>query len=581
MKIAIASILSQLVLFAAGRMDSLSTPLSLPAITYNVISLVPQNQSMGVIVDGQFYPLDTVNEASFLLHSGQAPRAEKGYSYAIVEKESPSNIVDQESFLRDPMTIGDATLNEYYNRSWNSMKLAQIPQIMEPLPIIHRLNNNLHIDGEIPTIHIVGNQSAIDYLHQNSVEDININGINVTYISPNDIKTFYNVSFAIAGHSTRSRPKLSYKIEIGKENTNQDKDLYGHRQFKLRAMYADASYMRDELAYKITESIGLPSSQHSYARVYINGQAVGLFGVAEIFKTQWIKNVFNNGEEFENGALYEATLGAFRRERRPGEPPRKRPGGREPREAPSDLSYLGPNLTVYKGYYPDKGHASKVVGANYTKIMEFTKFISEQPNMTATVDDSFAPLWEEKIDVTSFLRALALEIVISNCDAYLTMATNYVLYDDRTTGRLVMTEQDFDLTMGNTFYEPELMYNGNYSLFPGMVQRPLSSRLLKVPKFRQEFERLILNMTEFLVNPTVLGPRINDLYNFLKEDVAWDKSLPRLGPKKPSSGPRLRPDIPFDTAVNGNTGDMRHLALKEWVELRSKNTLDFFKQSAT
>lgn len=150
-------------------------------ITYNVVSLQPSNQTIAVIVDDQLYPLTSVSKKSQLLHTGDAPAAASGYKYAVIDKANPSNIVDKESFTRQPVT-DDKTLNEYYGRSWNTMNLTQVPTIMDPLPIVDRIESKLHTDGEIPTIHFTGNQSAIDNMHKNQYAEIDVEELSMTYI---------------------------------------------------------------------------------------------------------------------------------------------------------------------------------------------------------------------------------------------------------------------------------------------------------------------------------------------------------------------------------------------------------------
>lgn len=96
--------------------------------------------------------------------------------------------------------------------------------------------------------------------------------------------------------------KLSYKLKLNKKN-----DSYGYRKIKLRSMAVDPSYMREELAYDIANSIGLPTSKYSYTCVYINDQAIGLFGVAEVTSSPWVRNEFGNGSrKYNQGAIYVA-----------------------------------------------------------------------------------------------------------------------------------------------------------------------------------------------------------------------------------------------------------------------------------
>ncbi|KAL7332819.1 hypothetical protein PS15p_201814 [Mucor circinelloides] len=573
-------------------------------MTYKVVSLVSENQAIGVIVDNEIYPLTSTDDASTLLHKGKAPISNTFYKYAIIDKENTTNIIDQESFSRDPITNSSKTLNEYYGRSWNSKKLKQVPTIMDPLPIINRVNSDLHIDGEIPTIHITGNQTAIDYIHANAESDIDITGLNLAYISPSDVKSFENITLAVSGHSTRSYDKLSYKVKLQKGD-----DLYDYRRIKLRSMSTDASYMREEIAYDIAKSIGMPTSEYSYVRVYFNDQAIGLFGLGEVFKNPWPKNEFNNGKKYNQGALFVAnvsgnqgssssamnaptgqnqtengTSGQQQNQTMAGSPPSGgmgAGGGSMVQGSSSDLSYLGDNTTLYTSQYPVK-EDPRTGSANYTRIVELTKFISEQSNVTS--DNSAASLWEEYIDVTSFLRGLALEIVISNSDGYFTMGNNYILYNDLDNERILFSGQDFDLTMGTSINNATLMNSGNYSDFPNFATRPLTSRLFLVPEFKQEFENLIVNMTKALVNPDILSSRINQLYEMLQEDVAWDKSLPRVGASNSSSsstskgmGSSSVDEQTFYSGVYGPTNSTT--SLTEWLALHSSNILTFFNES--
>lgn len=148
-------------------------------ITYKVISLVPNNQTLGVIVDDKLYSLEKVDKSSSLLHYGKAPVAESGYKYAIIQKDD-KQVIHMENFTRS--TSQEDTLNEYFGRSWNTFpNITKIPNILPPLPIINRIDTNLHIEGQIPTIHLIGNQTAIDYMHNNQLEEFKVD-LSMAYI---------------------------------------------------------------------------------------------------------------------------------------------------------------------------------------------------------------------------------------------------------------------------------------------------------------------------------------------------------------------------------------------------------------
>lgn len=138
---------------------------------------MPSDYTTGVMVDGQVYPLEVQRESS-LYFSGEAPAAMNGYSYAILNNQNA--VIETENFMRSPVIDGE-TYNEYYNRSWNYMDLAQLPAVLEPLPIINRIDSDLHIDGQIPTIHITGDESAIYDIHSTPLQKKDID-VRMTYI---------------------------------------------------------------------------------------------------------------------------------------------------------------------------------------------------------------------------------------------------------------------------------------------------------------------------------------------------------------------------------------------------------------
>jgi hypothetical protein len=387
--------------------------------------------------------------------------------------------------------------------------------------------------------------------------------------------------------------------------------------------------MRDYLVYDMYNSVGLPTSKYSYVRIYMNDEPLGLFGLAENMKNPWIRNEFADGDkDFKQGALYVADVsgkegmggaggpggfpdvGIDESKTQGNKSNETHQGGPGLKSGDADLSYLGNNVSLYSegGHYSLKEKPSNGE-ANYTRIMDFTKFISEASN--ATTNDSVVPLWEEKIDTDSFLRGMAMEILTSNSDGYFTMTNNYVLYDDIENDRLILSGSDFDLTMGHGMYNITSLSTGNYSEFPGFDTRPLP-KILNVPTFKKEFENLLINITQGLIAPDVLIPRIDQLTQMLTSDVEWDRSCVRKGsgmnqsgfggqnnsqPEQNGSsnstmapknggmdpgmgGPMSSADnIPFTNAVNGPVNDSNSLALKEWIELRNQNILNFYNKN--
>ena len=128
---------------------------------------------MVVVVDDQQYPL-TQSSESRIVYTGTAPVAESGYQYA---KASGSSILEREPFTRDPAESD--TIYEFYNRTQNTWDIPSVPSLYDPL--FNRVDTDLHLEGQVGTIHIYGNASGMDHMHTDILDDITI-VTNMTYI---------------------------------------------------------------------------------------------------------------------------------------------------------------------------------------------------------------------------------------------------------------------------------------------------------------------------------------------------------------------------------------------------------------
>ncbi|KAL0092373.1 coth protein-domain-containing protein [Phycomyces blakesleeanus] len=541
-------------------------------ITYNVVSLEGGQQDMSVIVDNVSYPLVPSAEVP-ILYTGSAPVASHGYKYAI---GTGRNSMKAESFTRKK--TNETTPNETFGRSWNTRKVKTVKPIFPPLQAIDRLDSPLHIDGEIPTVYLSGIQSELDNMHINAMQDITI-PINFTYISPRDVQVFPDIEFELSGRSSRWLPKVSYNLKLKKKSKNH---LYSYRRLKLRSIANDDSYLRERIGYDIIGSVGLATTKYSYVRVVLNDKPLGLFGFIEAFQNPWLLNEFANGDEdYENGPLYQGKYLTAE----------SMMAG-----VSSDLSYYGNNITKYElGQYdlkedPAKGEPS------FQPLMDFTKFVYDAPTNTSDAVE----VWQKTFDTDSFLRSMALEILMGYSDGYITMTNNFYIYYETKSSRFIYMPSDIDMTLGSSFFKISDVASGNYSTYPSFYKRPLLNKILEVPGFKTQFEDLIFDITKKLFNLKKLGPRIDDQAEMIAEDVAWDKICPRAGRNLISDGSadeslnamgpagvdmptakdyyaRIGQPVPFKVAIDGPTGHLSLPGLKEYIKLQSDNTLKFFK----
>ncbi len=118
----------------------------------------------------------------------------------------------------------------------------------------------------------------------------------------------YVVAVRLKG-STSFRPideKPSFKIDVHEYDREQELD--GLERLTLNNMDQDGSMLREHGYYWLMRRMGVPAPRHGYARVSVNGEPYGLYGIIETLDEQFLKNTF---PEDPDGNLYEADPADF------------------------------------------------------------------------------------------------------------------------------------------------------------------------------------------------------------------------------------------------------------------------------
>jgi hypothetical protein len=135
-----------------------------------------KGNDMGIVVDDYIYGMRPIFPGS-ALYRGEAPSG-KPYRYVKLKSQT-SDIVENEPFERQPPASG-TPLNEFYGRNWTTKEELDFPK----LPFqqgFNRLESDLHLHDEIPTIHIQANPEDIKHIHTFYLQDIAVQA-NITYI---------------------------------------------------------------------------------------------------------------------------------------------------------------------------------------------------------------------------------------------------------------------------------------------------------------------------------------------------------------------------------------------------------------
>jgi hypothetical protein len=120
---------------------------------------------------------------------------------------------------------------------------------------------------------------------------------------------------------------------------------------------------------------------------------------------------------------------------------------------------------------------------------------------------------------------------VGNSDGYISGPATYYLYSNPNQhGRLIYIPKDMDITLGSSaIYTVNDTIKRRYEDYAGYsTTLPLIHNILKVPNFKSKFEDIIENIIGQQINHSdFLFNRINALSIMIKNDVNWDRPIPR------------------------------------------------------
>ena len=108
----------------------------------------------------------------------------------------------------------------------------------------------------------------------------------------------------LIGSSSTQRPSLKIKFNHSKKG----RKYHGLERLTLNNNIQDPSLVKQYLSYKLFRKAGLPAPRCNFARVYVNGQYLGVYTNVESIRKQFLKRAFNDSD----GDLYEGMINDFR-----------------------------------------------------------------------------------------------------------------------------------------------------------------------------------------------------------------------------------------------------------------------------
>jgi spore coat protein CotH len=193
--------------------------------------------------------------------------------------------------------------------------------------------------------------------------------------------TVTNVAIRSRGTGSRSATKPALRVDFNRYNTGRT--FLGLTALDLNNSVQDPSFLREMLTMKFYRAMGIPAPRMAPVALYLNNTYFGLYVMVEEIDTAFTARWFSDsaGYLFEYKWTY-----------------------------PYHFEYLGTDLTAYATLYEPKTHDTESPGQLYSPVEVMTRLITDASS------DSFMTSVGEYLDLLKFVRLVAAQAVIAECD---------------------------------------------------------------------------------------------------------------------------------------------------------------------
>ncbi|KAI9236419.1 MAG: coth protein-domain-containing protein [Podila humilis] len=519
---------------------------ALADVTYNVVGFPDTpGGSFAVEVNGKTHKL-TTTPATFPLWSANVAGASASSAYKYVKLSDTGVAVQKESFKRSfANKKATATVNEFFQRQITQNNLPKVPQVYKDVRSKAAPNFD---ETQIGTIHVTADPAIFDDMVKNPLdEERKAIKASFRFINANNVYSVEEVKMKVSGHGSRKFKKLSFRLKF---DDDKGETFFNHPIIKLRSEAFDPTLIREKLYIDVLNSAGIRTTQGTWTRLYVNGQAYGFYLMVDDVEPPLLSNLFHNGElkPKQLGSLYQM--------------------GSHVAGLEATLQYNGSRTA---DYHPGT-YANKNLGANTKEepMAQLISFFKDLQDFNPALPGGVA-YWSKRLNLEDYLRQMAVEYLGGSWDMYWWKGNNFFMYFNPTTNVWQWVPTDFDSTFSNgNLKDVEVPYKqfAASRLRRKGKDHPLITKLIyKNKEINGQFEKTLLTLAKGVFNPKALEPRINAYEKMIQDEVKWDLSINR------SKNPGRTFGYTLDDFHKSITGPVKTVnnGIKPWISYRAKD----------
>ncbi|KAF9964278.1 hypothetical protein BGZ73_001931, partial [Actinomortierella ambigua] len=307
--------------------------------------------------------------------------------------------------------------------------------------------------------------------------------------------------------------------------------------------------IREKLYVDLVNSVGVPTYQATYVRVFVNKKPHGFYVMVDDIEPPFLSTFVHGGritKEKEMGSLYQMGSHVLGLE--------------------ATMQWNG---TKTADYHPEI-YENKILGQNTKEepMAQFIDFMKDLRDWDPSSSNGVA-YWQSRLDLDGYLRSMALEYLTGHWDAYWWKGNNYFMYYNVETKvwQFIPTDYDSTFSDGNLasvnvpykeFAKTRLSRKGK--------DHPLITKLIyKNKDIAARFENILKSITLAVFNNKALDKRIDAYKQLIRQDVEWDYKIDRSAQPGKNNKWTI---AEFDQSIVGPVRTVS-FGIKPWIKNRA------------
>lgn len=309
------------------------------------------------------------------------------------------------------------------------------------------------------------------------------------------------------GLGSRNGHKPGLRIDINRYSSR--KTFLGLKSFVLANAVQDPSMLKQRAGLAMFTRMGVPAPRVVHARLFVNGQYVGLYMLIESVDKTFLGRVMGpdqNGKVENDGYLYEYNYkGAW------------------------GFEYLGPGLEAYAEVFEPKTHESDAPSILYGPLEELFRAVNQSR------DEDFESTVGEFINLRRLARYLAIENFIADRDSVLGYwgANNFYIYrlEQRRESQFIPWDKDL------------AFWAIDYDIHQGVDDNVLARRMFAIPGIHRAYLEALIECASLATHPASAESSVGWLQAEMRRQIDQFREAALADVNKPFTNERLDDEL--------------------------------------